>query len=69
MNKRNLLEHHLYFLSTHRGERESFEQVYLIHSDKSFFNIAFALSKEGLETVSSMFNLYLPDWISVDDNK
>jgi ribosomal protein S18 acetylase RimI-like enzyme len=67
MNKRNILEHHIYFLSTHRGQRESLEQTELIHSNKSYFNIAFTFSTEAVETVSPMFNLYLPDWINIDD--
>jgi len=69
MNHRTLLEHHLYFLSTHRGNRESLEQVEFIHSEKPSFNIAFPLSSESITTIGSMFNIYIPDWLNVDKNK
>lgn len=64
MNKQNLLEHHIHFLSKHRGERESLEQVEFIHSEKPSFNIAFPRSLESIEKISSLFQIYLPDWIS-----
>lgn len=63
MNKRKLLEHHIHFLSKHRGNRESFEQVEFVHSDKVAFNIAFPFSSESIEKISSLFHIYLPDWI------
>ncbi len=63
MNKKNLLEHHIHFLSKHRGERESLEHIELIHSDKSAFNIAFPLLPESIEAINPMFRMYLPDWI------
>jgi len=67
MNHRTLLEHHLYFLSTHRGNRESLEQIEFIHSDKPSFNIAFPFSAESITTIGSMFHIYLPDWINADE--
>ncbi|MBI2969024.1 MAG: hypothetical protein HYY40_14575, partial [Bacteroidetes bacterium] len=69
MNPRTLLEHHLYFLSTHRGNRESLEQIEFIHSEKPPFNIAFPLSTESIATIGSMFHIYLPDWVNADEKK
>lgn len=67
MNPRTLIEHHLYFLSTHRGNRESLEEIEFIHSDKPSFNIAFPFSAECIATTGSMFNIYLADWINAGE--
>lgn len=64
MDKKLLLEHHLQFLSTHRGKRKTFRDAEYISSDKSFFNIAFPLSESAINTIDPGFKLYLPDWVS-----
>ncbi len=43
------------------------EQVEFIHSDKPAFNIAFLLSADSVITIGSMFHIYLPDWINVNE--
>ncbi|MFL0248098.1 GNAT family N-acetyltransferase [Candidatus Clostridium stratigraminis] len=65
--KENLLEHHIHFLSTHRGIRENLEYGKFIHSDKSDYNIAFPLSIKGIEKISDEYTIYLPQWISMNE--
>lgn len=63
----NLLEHHINFLSKHRGTRESLEYGEAIHSDKANFNIVFPLSNEGIEKISKNYNIYLPQWVLINE--
>lgn len=63
MNKRDLLEHHLHFLSKHRGRRESLSQKEVIHSDKADFNLVFPLVTKELNQIDNAFTIYLPDWV------
>lgn len=64
MNNFSLLEHHIYFLSTHRGKRESLKNIEFIHSDKELCNIAFVLSTEIIDNIAPNYRLYLPTWVS-----
>ena len=68
MNKTKLLEHYIYFLSTHRGKLESLDGVDLIHSGKPYFNIALPSSKMNIESIGSEFKIYIPEWLNFDGN-
>ncbi len=68
INNIDLLENHIYFLSRHRGKRESAENSELIHSEKSAFNIAFPFSSESIAAVSSFFRIYLPSWVPPNES-
>ena len=62
MKNKILLDHHLAFLSLHRGQLESTPNLHLISSDKASFNIAFPLSKNSTEKIDGSYHIYLPDW-------
>ena len=65
--KESILENHIHFLSKHRGIRECFEYGQFIHSDKAEYNIAFPFSNEGIEEISKKYTIYLPKWVSIND--
>ncbi len=60
MNNRILLENHLYFLSKHRGVRDSYPDADLIHSDKESFNIIFLKSPENIYSLPESYRIYIP---------
>jgi GNAT superfamily N-acetyltransferase len=61
------LLHHLYFLSKHRGCRETLPGLELIHSDKLDFNIAFLLKQAAIEHIPPGYQVYLPDWTDIPE--
>lgn len=63
-----LLEHHIHFLSKHRGIRESLPGMELIHSSMQFFNIAFRLSNNAPKIIEKKFNIYLPCFLECNRN-
>lgn len=65
MNK--ILENHTHFLAKHRGIEECAEHGQFIHSDKEEYNMFFPLSKEGLEKISKKYTIYLPEWLSINE--
>lgn len=70
MNKileENILENHINFLAKHRGIKECVDYSRLIHSDKEEYNIGFPLSKEGIEKISKKYTIYLPQWVSMNE--
>lgn len=71
MNKvlENILQQHINFLVKHRGVRESFEYGEFIHSDKAEYNMAFPLSKEGLDKTDNKYTIYLPEWVLINEQR
>lgn len=65
--KEKILESHIHFLSKHRGKREFLNYSEFIDSDKIEYNIAFSLSNEGIEKINKKYTIYLPQWISINE--
>jgi len=63
MDNKLLIENHLYFLSSFRGERESTPEAEYIHSDSSFFNIAIPSSLDKISLIPSQFLIYAYDFL------
>lgn len=63
MDNKSLVENHLYFLSTHRGRRETTPVAEYIHSDMFFFNIAIPSKAGNIKTIPSDFLIYAYDFI------
>jgi len=64
--KINLLKHHIYFLSMHRGIQESLECGEFIHGDRPDCNVVYINTSEEIEKINDDYDIYLPPWVTIN---